>query len=192
MSKIYLSVIIFIVNLNFYSNLYSSDQDYCVGYLEEVYWSLDPIEEIETRDQIILFFNENFEGAKALNYDLYYDSLSKQFLTDLSDVDVSQYKKVNYPNFEIIVLDAYINLFKGDGTNYCPAFWNDCSEESLNSFFQASEDFSKTWSGEENVLNFLNDYFLGHHCTMYFDKSIDQEIFISDLNILIRELTKQQ
>ena len=166
MSKIYLSVIIFIVNLNFYSNLYSSDQDYCVGYLEEVYWSLDPIEEIETRNQIILFFNENFEGAKALNYDLYYDSLSKQFLTDLSDVDVSQYKKVNYPNFEILVLDAYINLFKGDGTNYCPAFWNNCSEESLNSFFQASEDFSKTWSGEENVLNFLNDYFFGtplHH-----------------------------
>ena len=165
MSKIYLSVIIFIVNLNFYSNLYSSDQDYCVGYLEEVYWSLDPIEEIETRNQIILF---------------------------LSDVNISQYKKVNYPNFEILVLDAYINLFKGDGTNYCPAFWNDCSEESLNSFFQASEDFSKTWSGEENVLNFLNDYFLGHHCTMYFDKSIDQGIFISDLNILIRELTKQQ
>ena len=111
MSKIYLSVIIFIVNLNFYSNLYSSDQDYCVGYLEEVYWSLDPIEEIETRNQIILFFNENFEGAKALNYDLYYDSLSKQFLTDLSDVAISQYKKVNYPNFDILVLDAYINLF---------------------------------------------------------------------------------
>ena len=153
---------------------------------------MDPIEEIETRNQIILFFNKNFEGAKALNYDLYYDSLSKQFLTDLSDVDISQYKKVNYPNFEILVLDAYINLFKGDGTNYCPAFWNDCSEESLNSFFQASEDFSKTWSGEENVLNFLNDYFLGHHCTMYFDNSIDQEIFISDLNILIRELTNQQ
>ena len=43
-----------------------------------------------------------------------------------------------------------------------------------------------------NVLNFLYDYFLGHICTMYFDKSIDQGIFISDLNILIRELTKQQ
>jgi hypothetical protein len=98
---------------------------------------LDPIEEIETRDQIILFFNENFEGAKVLNYDLYYDSQSKQFLTDLNGVDISQYKKVNYPNFEILVLDAYINLFKGDGTNYCPAFWNDCSEQSLNSFFSS-------------------------------------------------------
>ena len=189
----YLKLFIFIFTILISSKLFSNslDQDYCVGYLEEVYWSLDPIEEIETRDQIVLFFNENFEGAKVLNYDLYYDSQSKQFLTDLNGVDISQYKKVNYPNFEILVLDAYINLFKGDGTNYCPAFWNDCSEQSLNSFFQASEDFSKTWSGEENVLNFLNDYFLGHHCTMYFDNSIDQGIFISDLNILIRELTKQ-
>ena len=189
----YIKLFIFIFTILISSKLFSNsfDQDYCVGYLEEVYWSLDPIEEIETRDQIILFFNENFEGAKVLNYDLYYDSQSKQFLTDLNGVDISQYKKVNYPNFEILVLDAYINLFKGDGTNYCPAFWNNCSEQSLNSFFQASEDFSKTWTGEDNVLNFLNDYFLGHHCTMYFDKSIDQGIFISDLNILIRELTKQ-
>ena len=189
----FLKLFIFIFTILISSKLFSNslDQDYCVGYLEEVYWSLDPIEEIETRDQIILFFNENFEGAKGLNYDLYYDSQSKQFLTDLNGIDISQYKKVNYPNFEILVLDAYINLFKGDGTNYCPAFWNDCSEQSLNSFFQASEDFSKTWGGEENVLNFLNDFFLGHHCTMYFDKSIDQGIFITDLNILIRELTKQ-
>ena len=190
MSKIYLSVIIFIINLNFYSNLYSSDQDYCVGYLEEVYWSLDPIEEIETRDQIILFFNENFEGAKALNYDLYYDSQSKQFLTDLNGVDISQYKKVNYPNFEILVLDAYINLFKGDGTNYCPAFWNDCSEESLSSFFQASEDFSQSWNGEENVMEFLEDHFVNHYCTMYLDTSTNQKTFTSDLNILINQLTK--
>jgi hypothetical protein len=190
LSKIYLSVIIFIINLNFYSNLYSSDQDYCVGYLEEVYWSLDPIEEIETRDQIILFFNENFEGAKALNYDLYYDSQSKQFLTDLNGVDISQYKKVNYPNFEILVLDAYINLFKGDGTNYCPAFWSDCSEESLSSFFQASEDFSQSWNGEENVMEFLEDHFVNHYCTMYLDTSINQKLFTSDLNILIDQLTK--
>ena len=188
--KLFIFIFTILISSKLFSN--SLDQDYCVGYLEEVYWSLDPIEEIETRDQIILFFNENFEGAKGLNYDLYYDSQSKQFLTDLNGVDISQYKKVNYPNFEILVLDAYINLFKGDGTNYCPAFWNDCSEQSLNSFFQASEDFSKTWSGEENVLNFLNEYFLGHHCTMYLDKSIDQGIFISDLNILIRELTNQQ
>ena len=101
MSKIYFLITTFIINLSFYQNLYSSDQDYCVGYLEEVYWSLDPIEEIEIREQIIEFFNDNFEGAKNLEYDLYYDSQSKQFLTDLDAVDVSKYKKVNYPNFEI-------------------------------------------------------------------------------------------
>ena len=188
----YLKLFIFIFTILISSKLFSNslDQDYCVGYLEEVYWSLDPIEDIETRDQIILFFNENFEGAKGLNYDLYYDPPSKQFLTDLRGVDVSQYKKVNYPNFEILVLDAYINLFKGDGTNYCPAFWSDCSEESLSSFFQASEDFSQSWNGEENVMEFLEDHFVNHYCTMYLDTSINQKIFTSDLNILINQLTK--
>ncbi len=188
----YLKLFIFIFTILISPKLFSNslDQDYCVGYLEEVYWSLDPIEEIETRDQIILFFNENFEGAKGLNYDLYYDSPSKQFLTDLNGVDISQYKKVNYPNFEILVLDAYINLFKGDGTNFCPAFWNDCSEESLSSFFQASEDFSQSWNGEENVMEFLEDHFVNHYCTMYLDTSIDQKTFTSDLNILINQLTK--
>ena len=72
MSKIYFLITTFIINLSFYQNLYSSDQDYCVGYLEEVYWSLDPIEETEIREQIIEFFNDNFEGAKNLDYDLYY------------------------------------------------------------------------------------------------------------------------
>ena len=65
MSKKYFLIITFIINLSFYHNLYSSDQDYCVGYLEEVYWSLDPIEEIEVRERIIKFFDDNFEGAEA-------------------------------------------------------------------------------------------------------------------------------
>jgi len=190
LSKIYFLITTFIINLSFYQSLYSSDQDYCVGYLEEVYWSLDPIEEIEVRERIIKFFDDNFEGAENLNYDLYYDSKSKQFLIDLEGVDISKYKKVNYPNFEILVLDAYINLFKGDGINYCPAFWDNCSEESLRSFFQASEDFSQSWSGEDNAMKFLTDHFVNHHCTMYLDTSIDQKTFISDLNILINELTK--
>ena len=68
----HLKLFIFIFTILISSKLFSNslDQDYCVGYLEEVYWSLDPIEEIETRDQIILFFNENFEGAKGLNLSL--------------------------------------------------------------------------------------------------------------------------
>ena len=62
----YISLITtFIINLSFYQNLYSSDQDYCVGYLEEVYWSLDPIEEIEIRERIIKFFDDNFEVQKT-------------------------------------------------------------------------------------------------------------------------------
>ena len=102
-------IVAFLIPSKLLSN--SLDQDYCVGYLEEVYWSLDPIEEIEVRERIIKFFDDNFEGAENLNYDLYYDSKSKQFLIDLDSVDISKYKKVNYPNFEILVLDAYINLF---------------------------------------------------------------------------------
>ena len=178
----------FLISTKLFSN--PLDQDYCVGYLEEVYWSLDPIEETHTRNQIILFFGDNFEGASSLNYDLYYDSKSKQFLTDLNNVDINKHKKVNYPNFEILLLDAYINLFRGDGANHCPAFWDNCSEESLSAFFQASEDFSQYWNGEENVMKFLTDHFVNHHCTMYLDSSIDQKTFVTDLNILINELTK--
>ena len=35
----------------------------------------------------------------------------KQFINESHLKDLSQYIKVNYPNFEIIILDAYINLF---------------------------------------------------------------------------------
>ena len=50
-------------------------QDYCIGYLEEVYWVLDPIEEEEVRDEIINFFNEKFPQSKSLNFNLYYSCL---------------------------------------------------------------------------------------------------------------------
>ena len=35
-------------------------EDYCIGYFEEVYWVLDPIEEEEVRDEIIDFLMKNF------------------------------------------------------------------------------------------------------------------------------------
>ena len=41
--------------LNIFANELS--KDYCIGYFEEVYWSLDPIEEEETRMNITSFFN---------------------------------------------------------------------------------------------------------------------------------------
>jgi hypothetical protein len=66
---------------------------------------------------------------------------------------IDQFIKVNYPNFEIILLDTYINLFT-QGDNYCPAFWNDCSEESLDSFFSGAEEFSDTWEGRGECFKF--------------------------------------
>ena len=42
-------MIAFLIPSKLLSN--SLDQDYCVGYLEEVYWSLDPIEEVEIREK---------------------------------------------------------------------------------------------------------------------------------------------
>ena len=76
-----------------------------------------------------------------------------------------------------------------EGDNYCPAFWNNCSEESLNSFFQATIDFSNTWTGEENVIDFLENNFKDHKCIAYLKTSIEKEKFTKDLNILIDQLT---
>ena len=164
-------------------------QDYCIGYFEEVDWVLDPIEEEEVRDEIINFFNENFPQSNTLNFNLYYSSSIKQFIFDDQKKDLSQFIRVNYPNFEIILLDAYINLFT-QGDNYCPAFWNNCSEESLDSFFSGAKEFSDTWRGEENVLSFLENDFINNQCISLLNTKIDRTQFIADLNILIKELTK--
>ena len=55
-------------------------EDYCIGYFEEVYWVLDPIEEEEVRDEIINFFNEKFPLSESLNFNLYYNTSTKQFI----------------------------------------------------------------------------------------------------------------
>ena len=57
-------IVAFLIPSKLLSN--SLNQDYCVGYLEEVYWSLDPIEEIEVRERIIKFFDDNFTVALSL------------------------------------------------------------------------------------------------------------------------------
>ena len=75
------------------------------------------------------------------------------------------------------------------GDNFCPAFWNNCSETSINSFFQATIDFSNSWLGEENVIDFLKNSFMDQKCVKYLKTSIDKENFIEDLNILIEQLT---
>lgn len=161
------------------------NNDYCIGYLEEVYWALDPIEDEKARANITEFFNQHYDGADLLNFDLLYDPSQRQFVNSPSDNLI----KVNYPNFEIMILDAYINLFT-QGDNYCPAFWNDCPEESLDSFFSGAKEFSDTWKGEGNVLSFLENDFINNQCTSHLNTDIDRTQFIADLNILIKELTK--
>ena len=163
--------------------------DFCIGYFEEVYWSLDTIEEEEVRDQIASFFDEYFPHSANLNFNLYYNSSARQFIFDNQNTDHSQFIEVNYPNFEIILLDAYINLFTL-GDNYCPAFWNDCPEESLDRFFSGAQEFSDTWRGEENVLSFLENDFINNQCISLLNTDIDRTQFITDLNTLIKELTK--
>ena len=162
--------------------------DFCIGYFEEVYWSLDTIEEEEVRDQIASFFDEYFPHSKRLNFNLYYNSSARQFIFDDQNTDYSQFIEVNYPNFEIMLLDVYINLFT-QGDNYCPAFWNNCSEESLDSFFSGAQEFSDTWRGEENVLSFLQNDFINNQCISLLNTEINRSQFIADLNILIKELT---
>jgi len=163
-------------------------EDYCIGYFEEVYWVLDPIEEEEARDEIINFFNEKFPQSKTLNFNLYYNSSTRQFIFDDQNTDHSQFIEVKYPNFEIMLLDTYISLFT-QGDNYCPAFWNNCSEESLDSFFSGAKEFSDTWKGEDNVLSFLENDFINNQCISLLNTEIDRTQFIADLNILIKELT---
>ena len=174
---------------SFALNAKEYNENYCIGYFEEVYWALDPIEDEDLRKKISLFFDENFLGAKKLNFNLYYDSNLKKFIHDDDQIDKKKYIKVNYPNFEIIILDAYISLFT-EGDNYCPAFWDNCSDDSLESFFLAATDFSNTWTGEDNVLKFLEINFLSHQCLRFVKSSIEKKNFIKDLNILISQLTK--
>jgi hypothetical protein len=178
--------ILFFLTFTFSSYAGNLNKDFCIGYLEEVYWALDPIEVEEKRENIVQFFNENYAGASLLNFDLYYDPSQRQFVNSPSDNLI----KVNYPNFEIMILDAYINLFTDSDQNYCPAFWDDCSEESLKSFFHGASDFSNQWVGEDRVIEYLDTDFKNHQCTQYLNTSINETEFIPNLNILIKELTK--
>ena len=57
-----------------------NNQDYCSGYLSEVYGTLDPIEDTLIRSNIEKFFDQNFDYTNYLNYDLYYDNKKKKFI----------------------------------------------------------------------------------------------------------------
>ena len=64
-------------------------EDYCIGYFEEVYWVLDPIEEEEVRDEIVNFFNEKFSNGKEFKT-AYFSSFTLQN-TDLFVVPEDHY-----------------------------------------------------------------------------------------------------
>ena len=187
--KLKILSIFILISFKAWSTEHDYIKDYCVGYFEELYWSLDPIDNQEIRDEIKIFFSDHYKGAEKLDFDLFYNSQTKQFITETENIDVSNHIKVNYPNFEIMILDTYINLFK-EGQNYCPAFWDNCKEDSINNFFKAAEDFSNDWRGEDFVISFLENNMQNHKCSKYFRTSINQKSFVNDLNILIKELTR--
>lgn len=168
-------------------------QDYCSGYLSEVYGTLDPIEDPLMRSNIEKFFDQNFDNTNQLNYDLYYDMNKKKFITNFKILDLSDYKKVNYPNFEIIILNAHIKniIFNNPHGNYCPAFGNNCKSNSIDLYFKAAEDFSKSWNSYTHPIDYLNYDFKYNQCYNLLNTNISKNEFISDLNLYIQILLDQ-
>ena len=168
-------------------------QDYCSGYLSEVYGTLDPIEDPLMRSNIEKFFDQNFDNTNHLNYDLYYDTNKKEFITNFKILDLSDYKKVNYPNFEIIILNAHIKniIFNNPHGNFCPAFGDNCKSNSIDLYFKAAEDFSKSWNSYTHLIDYLNYDFKYNQCYNLLNTNISKNEFISDLNLYIQILLDQ-
>ena len=133
------------------------------------------------RSNIEIFFNENFENAKYLNYDLYYDINLGQFVIDPDKQDLKKLKKTNYPNFEIMILNSYINDFLLDSPkgNFCPSFGDNCSESSFEIYFKAAEDFAKSWGFHDNPYDFLHNEFRSNQCYSYLNTEIEKSSFSS-------------
>ena len=85
MLRMFLFLIVILFNLKAFGSDHDYQKNYCVGYFEELYWSLDPIEEEQRRDLIKDFFNKNLPGSSQLDFDLFYDSKKKQFITDIEN-----------------------------------------------------------------------------------------------------------
>ena len=156
-----ISVLLAVNSINADEESKQNQHDYCSGYLSEVYGALDAIEDSVTKLKVENFFNENFEDAKQLNYNLYYDINIGKFIINYQKQDLTKYQKTNYPNFEIIILHSYINYFLLDSPhgNFCPSFGDDCSESSFKSYFNAAEDFSKNWNSHDSPYDFLHNEF---------------------------------
>ena len=171
----------------------TNNRDYCSGYLSEVYGTLDPIEDPLIRSNIEKFFDQNFDNTSHLNYDLYYDIKKKKFITNSKNSNLSDYKKVNYPNFEIIILNAHIKnvIFNNPHGNYCPAFGDNCKSNSIDLYFKAAEDFSTSWNNYTDPIDYLNYDFKHSQCYNFLNTNILKKNFISDLNLYIQILLGQ-
>ena len=167
-----------------------AQHDYCAGYLSELYGTLDTITDILIISEIEKFFDQNFQNTKYLNYNLYYDVNKGQFNTSYDNQYPADYKKINYPNFEIIILNAHINNFISNNPhgNYCPAFGENCKSSSIDLYFIAAEDFSKSWNKHTNPYDYLNNEFRHNQCFKFLNTSINKKQFILDLNKLIKIL----
>tara|TARA_B110000305_G_C19438587_1_gene640455 strand:- start:604 stop:1302 length:699 start_codon:yes stop_codon:yes gene_type:complete len=170
-----------------------SNQDYCSGYLSEVYGTLDPIEDPLIRSNIEDFFAQSFDNTDHLNYDLHYDINKRIFITNSKNLDLTDYKIVNYPNFEIIILNAHIKnvIFNNPHGNYCPAFGENCKSNSIDLYFKAAEDFSKSWNNYTHPIDYLNYDFKYNQCYDLLNTNISKNNFISDLNLYIQILLDQ-
>ena len=188
MKFLFALILFFKINILFTNEHFNNE--YCSGYLGEVYFSLDAIEDDHIRHNVEIFFNDNFRDSEDLNYDLYYNQKIGQFLKNINDINVKDYKIINYPNFEIIILNAYIKsiYLNGDNKSNCPSFGYNCSDKSLSNYFDAAEDFS--WRGEANVINFLKKDFIKNKCFILLSEDIKKNKFVSDLNFLIKLLLK--
>ena len=76
-----LFILLLIIKFNYLSANQQNEaiNDYCSGYLGEVYGALDTIEDPIIRNNIEKFFDQNFQNTELLNYDLYYDSSKYKF-----------------------------------------------------------------------------------------------------------------
>ena len=142
------------------------------------------------RSRIEVFFNNNFIKAKDLNFNFYYDQNIGQFLINTDGIYLAKFKKINYPNFEIIILNSYIDnfLLNNPHGNYCPAFGDDCDETSIDLYFRAAEDFSQSWNKYEDPYDYLSNDFRKNSCFELLHDNITKDDFLLKLNLLIKVL----
>ena len=189
------SIFFFITKLHADENKFNDlvyYHNYCTGYLEEVYWTLDPILDKDIRKNIDTFFIKKFPESEDHSFTFFYDKKDQQLKLER---DKKGYRILTeYPVFEVLLLHGYMGLlFDNPYNNYCPAFGDDdvCTEESIDVYLESTIDFSNEWLGEEEVITFLYNDFQKNPCFDQLSTDIDQVDFLYNLNQLINLLTTQ-